>query len=168
MINHKEADILAYLIKRSPLNTFVVLEPDEIIDNMTEKVDKDELLSLLTDLSGRNAIESRIINLQECVIAPTPKAPVLIDELKEMESTKEMINSVKSTVNTVLTPVEEVENIADKKIKHHRKIEKQPQEKIITTKVVINYKKIFWSAFSGAMAGGGIIAIIMLIISLTV
>lgn len=162
MINHKEADILAYLIKRSPLNTYVVLEPEEIIDHMTEKVDKDELLSLLTDLSGRSAIETRIINLQECVVAPTPKAPVLIEELKEMESTKAMINSVKNTVNAV----EEEFNEPTPQAKERKTFKKTPQEKIITTKVEINYKKIFWSAFTGAMSGGGIIAIIMLIIGL--
>lgn len=162
MINHKEADILAYLIKLKPFNIPMVLEPQDIIDNMTEKVDKDEVLSLLTDLSGREAVNIKIINMDEIVVSTTPKAPVLIDELKEMEQTREMINTVKTTIPVV----EEPTNESEKRSSFTAKRSKKPQVNTVTTKVVIDYKKIFWSAFSGALCGGGIIAIIMLIISI--
>ena len=166
MINHKEAEILAYLIKRSPSNTFVVVDPDEIINSMTEKIDKDELLRLLTDLSGREAVSTRLINLNECVVAPTPKAPVLIDELREMEEAKQMINNVKTVVNPEPIKEVEVKGTADKKEPKRFLKKSTPQEKIITTKVELDYKKIYRAAFLGAFSGAGIIAIIMLIIGI--
>ena len=165
MINHKEAEILTYLIKRSPNSTYIVIEPQEILDNISEKITKDELIQQLTDLASRDAILIRIVNLDECVLAPTPKAKVLIDELMEMEEAKDMINTVKSTVTPVVVEEDIKEN---KKVFKKTSPKKVAEDKPAITKVVIDYKKIFMSAFWGAVSGGGIIAIIMLIIGLCI
>lgn len=163
MINHKEAEILEYLIKRSPNSTYIVIEPQEILDNITEKITKDELVEQLTDLASRDAVLIRIVNMDECVLAPTPKAKVLIDELREMEEAKSMINTVKNTV----TPAVVEQEVPEKKKAFRKKsVSKEPTT--VVTKVVVDYKKIFMSAFFGAVSGGGIIAIIMLIIGLCV
>lgn len=168
MINQKQADILNYLIKRSPSNNFIVIEPDEILENVDKSIDKDELMQLLTDLGSREALTIRIMNLNECVLAPTPKAKVLIDELKEMEEAKNII----STVAALPKEVEQTEQIDEPApkvsfINRFRKNDSADSEAMSSShkiKVVVNYKKIYLASFLGAFCGGGLIGIIMLII----
>lgn len=170
MINQKEADILKYLLKRSPSNNSIVIEFDEIISNVSEKLEKDELLQLLTDLSGREAISNyKVVDMQECVLTPTPKAKVLLDELSELEEAKKIINTV-SVKKKTAEAEQPTPAVTDNRKKYGWKrssepIEQKPIVQNVVTKVVINYKKLFWTAFCGAFCGGGIIGLIMLIIN---
>ena len=167
MINRKEAEVLNYLIKRSPSNNYIVIEPDEILENISFKLEKDELMQLLTDLSSREAISVRIINLDECVLAPTPKAKVLLNEMRDMEKIQQVVAPIVNESAPQITEVEKDKpNTTRKRFTRNNVGTVQP--KPVETKVIINYKRIFWSAFSGAMMGGGLIGIIMLIINLAV
>lgn len=167
MLNRKEAEVLNYLIKRSPSNNFIVIEPDEILENISFKLEKDELMQLLTDLSSREAISVRIINLDECVLAPTPKAKVLLNEMRDMEKIQQVVAPIVNENTPQITEVEKDKQNTNRK-RFTRKNVGTVQPKPVETKVIINYKRIFWSAFSGAMMGGGLIGIIMLIINLAV
>ncbi len=168
MLNRKEAEVLTYLIKRSPSNSYIVIEPSEILENISFKLEKDELMQLLTDLSSREAINVRIINLDECVLAPTPKAKVLLNEMHDMEKIQQVVAPIVSENHTPQITEVVKDKPGTMKKRFTRKSVGTVQPIPVETKVIINYRRIFWAAFTGAIVGGALMGLLMIVINLAV